>query len=292
MPVPRGLPVVDHHCHLSPHGDGVRAVERFRAAGGTHLFLATQNYEGTVPLSLDAYARQFETTGRLAERVRSEVGVRAYPVLAPYPIDLVGASSHLGPAAALELHRAALDLAGRWVREKKAVALGEVGRPHFEVPPDVASIVEQAFHHALEVARDVDCPVVVHSADLSPAGFVELADRAREVGLRPERVVKHYTRSRIAETSRGAVVPSYLARRELVREVVSTPGPWFLETDFLDDPKRPGAVLDLATVPRRAAAVVSQDPSSGAERLYVPFVESVERVYGWRPELNSEGTAV
>jgi len=292
MPLPRGLPVVDHHCHLSPHGDGVRAVERFRAAGGTHIFLATQNYEGTVPLSIDAYARQFETTGRLAERVFSEVGVRAYPVVAPYPIDMVGASARLGPSAALELHRAALDLAGRWVREKKAVALGEVGRPHFEVPPDVAAIVEQAFRHALEVARDADCPVVVHSADLSPAGFVELADRAREAGLRSERVVKHYARSRVAESSRGAVVPSYLARRELVREVVGTPGPWFLETDFLDDPKRPGVVLDLATVPRRAAAVVAQDPSSGAERLYVPFVESVERVYGWRPELNSEGTAV
>ena len=290
MPLPRGLPVVDHHCHLSPKGEGVRAAERFRAAGGTHFFLATQNYDATVPLSLDAYARQFETTWRLAQRVHEEVGVRAYPVLAPYPIDLVGATSHLGPGPALDLYRAALDLAGRWIREKKAVALGEVGRPHFAIPETVLPVVEQAFRYALAVARDSDCPVVVHSADLSPDGFRELAERAREVGLRPERVVKHYTRSRLEPGSTGGVVPSYLARRDLVREVAAAAGPWFLETDYLDDPKRPGAVLDLATVPRRAVAI-AQDPALGVEKLYVPFVESVERVYGWRPEIGPEGSA-
>src|SRR5208282_5280646 len=106
----------------------------------------------------------------------------AYPVLAPYPIDLVEASARLGPLAALDLHRAALDLAGRYVREKKAVALGEVGRPHFPVPEEVRQVVETAFRHALEVARESDCPVVVHSPDLSVDGFVELADRAREAG--------------------------------------------------------------------------------------------------------------
>jgi len=290
MPLPRGLPVVDHHCHLSPRGEGVRAVERFRAAGGTHLFLATQNYEPTVPLSLDLYARQFETTCRLARQVQEEVGVRAYPVLAPYPIDLVSASKALGADTALDLHRAALDLAGRWVREKRAVAIGEVGRPHFAVPDSVTAVVEQAFRHALAVARESDCPVIVHSADLSVDGFRELAERAREAGLRPERVVKHYTRSRLEPGASGGIVPSYLARRDLVREVVAGTGPWFLETDFLDDPKRPGAVLDLATIPRRAAAI-AQDPALGAERLYVPFVESVERVYGWRPEIGPEGSA-
>lgn len=288
MPLPRGLPVVDHHCHLSPYGDGVRAVERFRAAGGTHLFLATQNYETSVPLSLDAYVRQFEATWLMARKAHEEVGVRVFPVLAPYPIDLVESSAKLGVPAALELHRSALDLAGRWVREKKAVALGEVGRPHFPVSEDVAVAVDEAFRHSLEVARDSDCPVVVHSPDLTAEGFRELATRAGEAGLRPERVVKHYARRRLAPGSGGGVVPSYLARRELVREVADDPGPWFLETDYLDDPKRPGAVLDLATVPRRATAI-AEDPQRDPDLLWVPFVETVERVYGFRPEVGPEG---
>lgn len=290
MPLPRGLPVVDHHCHLSVKGEGVRAAERFRAAGGTHLFVATQNYEATVPLSLEAYDRQFETTCRLARQVHDEVGVRVYPVLAPYPVDLLAAAAQLGPEPALDLHRSALDLAGRWIRERKAVALGEVGRPHFAFPESLTGAVETAFRHALTVARDSDCPVVVHSADLSVEGFQELAERAREAGLRPERVVKHYARRRTKPGTTGGVVPSYLARRDLVGEVADDTGPWFLETDFLDDPARPGAVLDLSTVPRRASAI-AENPAHGADRLYVPFVESVERVYGWRPEIGPEGSA-
>jgi len=266
----------------------VLAAERFRAAGGTHLFLATQNYEESVPLSLEAYARQFEVTRGLAQKVLEEVGVRVYPVLAPYPVDLVGASARLGASAALELHRSALDLAGRWVREKKAVALGEVGRPHFPVSEEVSAAVEDAFRYALEVARDSDCPVVVHSPDLTPEGFVELSERARDAGLPPERVIKHYARSRVDPESRGGVVPSYLARRELVREVSNDPGPWFLETDYLDDPRRPGAVLDLATVPRRAVAI-AEGGDQGTDLLWTPFVESIERVYGWRPEVGPEG---
>jgi TatD-related deoxyribonuclease len=275
--------VVDHHCHLSPSGEGVSAARRFRKAGGTHLFLATQNYEPAVPRSLDDYRRQFETTERLAERVREEAGVVVYNVIAPYPVDIIRAGAVLGLPAALELHCAALDLAGSWVRDHRAVALGEVGRAHFAVPPDVGTTIDAAFRHALEVARDVGCPLIVHSADLDADGFQELAARAKEVGIAPGRIVKHFARSRIPPGERSGVVPSYLARRELVHQVKADPGSWLLETDFLDDPARPGAVLDLATVPRRALAIAEE--SGGADRLFVPFVESINEVYGWRPEV-------
>jgi len=289
VPIPPDLPVVDHHCHLSPSGEGVEAARRFRAAGGTHLFLATQNYEPEVPRSLVAYERQFATTEALAARVRSEAKVVAYPVIAPYPVDLVDAVATLGSDAAIELHRSALDLAGRWVRDRRAVALGEVGRPHFAVPDEVARAAETVLDHAFEVAKESDCPVVVHAAELGGPELSELADRARRAGLRSERVIKHYSRTRVLPEARHGTAPSYLAGRELVREVLQDPGPWFLETDFLDDPRRPGAVLDLATVPRRARALAERTPEL-AEALRVPFVESIERVYGWRPELvASEG---
>jgi predicted urease superfamily metal-dependent hydrolase len=70
--------------------------------------------------------------------------------------------------------------------------------------------------------------------------------------------------------------------------VLDTPGPWFIETDFLFDPKRPGAVLDIATVPRRAAAVALLG-TEAAERLRIPFESSIEKVYGVRPRVAPEG---
>jgi TatD-related deoxyribonuclease len=282
--LPPGLPVVDHHCHLSPSGEGVRAAERFRAAGGTHLFLATQNYAAGAPGSLDDYRTQFETTVALSEKVRAEAGVVAYPVLAPYPVDLIELVARLGRRAAVELQCGALDLAARYVRDRRAVALGEVGHIHFDAPPEAVAAEDEVLRHAFAAARDADCPAVVHSADLDPAGYRALAEEARAAGLPPHRVVKHYARSRWSADERAGITPSYLARRETVRAAVADPAPWFLETDFLDDPRRPGAVLDLATVPRRATAIAADGPAA-AERLWVPFVRSVEEVYGWRPEV-------
>ncbi len=276
------LPVVDHHCHLSPVGDGVQAAARFRAEGGTHLFLTTQNYAGDVPLRLDDYREQYVTTERLAERVRAETGVVVYVVLAPYPVDLLGAIDRLGPAAALELHQQALELAGKWIRERRAVALGEVGRPHFPTDPRAAPVIDEALGHAFRVARESDAPVVLHTEELDAPAYQALASMARRAGVDPSRVVKHYARSRVDPDRRDGIAPSYLARRPLVRTVLDDRAPWFLETDFLDDPRRPGAVLDLATVPRRAQEL-AREGRERFERLAVPFVESIERVYGITP---------
>lgn len=280
MPLPADLPVVDHHCHLSPTGEGVAAARRFRRAGGTHLFLATQSYEPVAPTTLEGYRAQFETTEKMGRAIRADSGVVVYPVVAPYPWDLVPAVERLGREAAVRLHFEALDLAGQFVRDGRAVALGEVGRPHMPVPEPIADAASAVLVHALEVARDVGCPAVVHSEDLDAAGYRRLAEVAGQVGLPTHRLVKHYARSRIARGDAAGVVPSYLARRELVRQVVDDPASWFLETDFLDDRRRPGAVLDLETVPRRAAQIAAGGAAS-LERLRIPFEESVRAVYGF-----------
>jgi TatD-related deoxyribonuclease len=284
VPLPPDLPIVDHHCHLSPGGEGVAAAQRFAAAGGTHLFLATQNYERGPPMSLEQYSEQFATTIELAARVERECGIRCYSVLAPYPVDLLAQVEQLGREKALELQQAAMDRAGHEVEEGRAVAIGEVGRPHFAYPAEVDEIVTAVFHRALEVARDAGCPAVVHCEELDAAGFRALAAQAASTLFPVQKLVKHYHRTRLAGPEYAGLTPSYLARRELVNEVLGTPGPWFLETDFLDDPRRPGAVLDLATVPRRARAV-AEASSQGLDRLRIPFVDSVSAVYGFTPEV-------
>ncbi|HEV8050751.1 MAG TPA: TatD family hydrolase [Thermoplasmata archaeon] len=282
MTLPPDLPVIDHHCHLSPNGEGVAAARRFRAAGGTHLFLTTQSYSPGPIVDLATYESQFATTERLASEIRTATGVVAYLVVAPYPVDLVRASESIGLPAAAELQRSALDLAGHLVEEGRAVAIGEVGRPHFPVSEAISVAAEEVFRYALGVARDVGCPAVVHSEHLEGPGLVALARLAAAEGFPLGKLVKHYQRTLVGPEYRTGIVPSYVARRELCAESLPSEGPWFWETDFLDDPARPGAVLDIETVPRRARAVADRDPDE-VERLRIPFVSSVEQVYGVRP---------
>lgn len=289
-PWPSDLPIVDHHAHLSAGGDGIAAVRRFAAAGGTHLFLASQSYGAGPPLRVSEYREQFDETERLARTATAATGVVIYPVLAPFPVDLRHQAEKLGAGPAAELQSSALDEAGRRVVQHRAVAIGEVGRFHFPVEEALVRAAALTLEHALGVARDAGCPALVHSEDLTAEGFRGLAALAASAGLPAHRVIKHYARSVVPTGETGGAVPSYLARREVVAGALGQPGPWFLETDYLDDPRRPGAVLDLATVPRRAAAVAAQGPEA-IERLRIPFVESVRKVYGLEPVAPASGTS-
>lgn len=287
MALPADLPVVDHHCHLSPGGEGVEAARRFHREGGSHLFLTTHNWNHQPLRSVDDYRAQFESIETLARRIQSETSISTSLVVAPYPVDLLPEADALGLDRAVELQEEALELAGRWVRDHRAVALGEVGWPHFAVEEPIRAASRKVFQRALEVARDAGCPAVVHSEDLTPEGYRQLSAIARSVGLAPDRVVKHYARTYIPFADRSGITPSFLARRAEVVQALDDPGPWFLETDFLDDPRRPGAVLDIATVPRRAKAIAREHPDR-IDRLRLPFVTSVEKVYGFTPPPRQE----
>lgn len=283
MTLPAGLPVVDHHCHLSPAGEGVDAARRFYREGGSHLFLTTHNWDRSPLLTAADYGRQFETMEALGHRIQTAGVGRVSLVLAPYPVDLLPLAESIGLDSAVDVQIEALDLAGARIREHRAVALGEVGWPHFPVSKEIGEAARRVFRHALEVAHDVECPVVVHCEDLDADGYRDLSMQAKAAGVAPETVVKHYVRTYVPPEGRFGITPSFLAKKDAVTAALHDPGPWFLETDFLDDPRRPGAVLDIATVPRRAAAVDREQPEL-AGRLRIPFVESVQAVYGFTPE--------
>ncbi|MFZ0830920.1 MAG: TatD family hydrolase [Thermoplasmata archaeon] len=290
MSLPADLPVVDHHCHLSPGGEGVEAARRFHREGGSHLFLTTHNWDHRPLRSVADYQAQFESIEQLGHRIRSETPVTTSLVVAPYPVDLLGLADALGLAKAVEIQMQGLDLAGQWVRDHRAVALGEVGWPHFAIAEDRGTAARGIFRHALEVAHDVGCPAVVHCEDLTPEGYQSLSEVARATGLAADRVVKHYARTFVPATARSGVTPSFLAKKECVAAALDDRGPWFLETDFLDDPRRPGAVLDIATVPRRAAQIARDHPGL-LDRLRIPFVESVQKLYGFTPVRRAETSA-
>jgi TatD-related deoxyribonuclease len=283
-------PIVDHHCHLSDRPEAIDAARRFERAGGTHLFLATQRYAGAPLRSADDYRRQFETTEAIARRVEGSTGLRVYCVVAPFPPDLVDLARDVGLAEAERVHEGALRLAGQWAADHRIVALGEVGRPHFPVPPDVSAASERLFLTALTVARDAGVPAVVHSEDLDPAGYGGLATLAARAGLALPRLVKHYARHYAPPPERHGVTPSFLATRPLASASLADPGPWFWETDYLDDPARPGAVLDLATIPRRVGQLLGSG-SAAVERLHIPFERSFEAVYGFTPTVPPERPA-
>ncbi|GIR00304.1 MAG: hypothetical protein CM15mP9_0070 [Methanobacteriota archaeon] len=106
-----------------------------------------------------------------------------------------------------------------------------------------------------------------------------MADRA---GLAREKLVRHYAPPRVDESYTHGITPSVLAGSGSIEELMSTfessSHGFMLETDYMDDPRRPGAVLGPKTVPKRTRQLL--EAGLDEEILYNTHVDLPERIYG------------
>jgi TatD-related deoxyribonuclease len=71
--------------------------------------------------------------------------------------------------------------------------------------------------------------------------------------------VKHYADASVLPAENLGIFPSVIAKGDHVREAASKGTRFLMETDYLDDPRRPGAVLGPTTIPKRTAALLREE---------------------------------
>ncbi len=248
------MAIFDNHIHLRASFKGVEAAKAFEKAGGTAILLTHSPYPETPITRADDYRAAYGLTLSMADAVRAATRLQVFVALGPYPVEFIHLRETLGEASAVDAMTGAIDLAAKYVRERKAVAFGEVGRPHFPVSPDIVRACNGIVAYAMAQARGLECAVVLHTEDPTPATFAEFAAMAMRAGLDPRYVVKHHSTpfTRLADTA--GLVPSILAKENLAAEALRGGPRFLLETDYIDDPSRPGAVLGPATVPKKTKA--------------------------------------
>ncbi len=279
-PSRHAFPVLDNHCHLDRQGEYLGAVQAFWAAGGTHLNVVHKPDFASLPTNKEGYRRALAATCDMVDEINTGTSVRAFATVSPHPVDLVKhVDGGMTVEAAEALVRDGIDAAAELVEEDRAVALGEVGRPHFQVPEEVMEAADRLFEHAMDLAKDLSCAVVIHSESTTPEVCAGIAGRARRVGLPLDRVVKHYSPPLVLPKENHGLMPSVLASRRFVREAAGKGDRFMLETDFLDDPRRPGAVMALTTVPKRSYGLLN-DGSLDEELLHGVHVHWPKVAYG------------
>ncbi|MFB6103057.1 MAG: TatD family hydrolase [Haloplanus sp.] len=267
-------PVLDDHLHLDPDaGRGMEAVRDFRRLGGTHLLVVNKPswHLGVEAESGADFRTVFDRTLAVVADADDLLPGRAWPVLGVHPglISRLVDDRGCSPAEARDLMQAGLDVAAEYVREGRALAL-KSGRPHYEVSDAVWDASNAVLRHALGLGADLDCAVQLHTEESTD--LPEIAAWAEERGLPADHVVKHYA----GPTLRGPT-PSVMCRKEWLREAAESGAPFLMETDFVDDPDRPGAVMGPKTVPRRVRWLLEEGYGDAVHRAHV---ETPEHVYG------------
>ncbi|MFP4142109.1 MAG: TatD family hydrolase [Thermoplasmata archaeon] len=273
------IPIFDNHVHLQERGDNVKAVKRFERAGGTHLILSHLPYHDLREWDEKGYEPIYERTVDLAERAMEETSVQIFVSLGPYPVDLVDLKDKVGVEKGEEILNEGMDLAVEYIEKGRSVALGEIGRPHFEVSDEVMDASNRIMKYGMELAADGDFPVVLHTESTTPEVCKEIGEMADMVGLPRKKVVKHYSPPLVNEEENHGLFPSILANEENIGEAIGKRNRFLLETDYLDDPKRPGAVLGIKNVPKKTKKLYKKGVLKESD-LWKIHKENPEEVYG------------
>ena len=285
------FPITDNHFHLDPRGKKWKAVAEFERSGGTHVILVSKPYFQYPYKDIKIYERIYETTIRLAREAQEKTNVKVFVVLGPHPADLTeNIKRGISLRASEDIMKNAIDLAARYVEEGLAVGIGEVGRPHYPVSRSVWNASNRIMEYAMKVAKDVNCPVILHTETATPKVFREISNIAKRAGIKLEKVVKHFSPPAIYPEENYGITPSVismdLALREAFNKLKSlNKGIGFMiETDYLDDPNRPGSVLGPRTVPRKTYALYDSGLID-EDDIYVVHKETPEKIYGVEIEI-------
>jgi TatD-related deoxyribonuclease len=271
--------ILDNHMHLRPEGENVQAVKIFCKAGGTHLVLAHIPYRDIQITGEESYKQAFDRTLKMAERVRSETSAKVFVTVGPYPVDLVHMVERMPLKNAQEVMMEGMDLAAALVEEGSVIAIGEIGRPHFPVPEDIMEASNEILSYGMKRAKEVESPVVLHTESATPGTFKELAEMADAAGLPRDKVVKHFCPPIVSEEENHGLFPSVIASKKNITVAASQGIRFLMETDYIDDPKRPGAVLGPATVPKTTRYMLQEELLTEEDLMNI-HKTNPERIYG------------
>ncbi len=273
------LPILDNHIHLQPSGRNIEAVLEFQKAGGTHLIFSHLPHKGLKVTMPEHFKEQFDITLNLAKMARKNTEIKIFVTLGPYPVQLIKLSERMPLSLAIGVMKAGMDIAAEHVKEGRAMALGEIGRPHFPVSDEIMEASNDIMKYGMELAKELGCAVVLHTESGTPDVCKELAQIAGSVGFPTKRLVKHYSGAIIEEKDNHGLFPSVLASKKNIEAAIKKGNRFVMETDYLDDSRRPGAVLGIKTVPKRTKALLEAGLLSSEDALVI-HKDNPEKVYG------------
>ena len=255
-------PIVDQHMHLDRTNLFLDAVADFSSSGGTGIMLVHKpSFSHTLPVDLEGYREVYSDTVSMADEVRREFGLEVGVVLGPHPVAWEKQIPELGIEASSELHLEAVSLALEYIDSGHAHCLGEVGRPHYPVREEIWERANDLLLEILSMASSSRTSVQLHVEENGHTTYNELSQLCMSSGISSERVIRHFAPPNVSADFTHGLSATVNVGKGSVETIVETAreakSPWGMETDFLDDNRRPGAVLGPKTVPKRTQELCS-----------------------------------
>lgn len=282
------LVYADAHTHSNPiHGLGMNVIaDKFRAKNGWFMAivgLAPWSY-GLDP-TVEGYLESFEIVLRECSIARQK-GLKVACIVGMHPSDLDKLVYKYGIKLneVLKLAYKVIDEVAKLCREGRIEGIGEVGRPHYRVDPVFVAASELVMVRAMEVAKDYGCILHLHLEQGNGVTVESIEKISRFIGISTDKIIFHHSRPGLLEyvVDKGyvATVPGVEA---VLRTVFSRYKPVYLiESDHIDDPRRPGVVVYPWQLVDNQLKLLKEDIVD-EEYLYKVNVDNIVKIYGVEP---------
>ena len=255
----------------------MEAVKDFKKAGGTHFVLCQYPMTSLV-IKEKSYRNCYLETLKMADEIRSKIDIGVFVTVGPYPVDYIRLIDKFEREVVIEIMKKGMDEAADICEEKQCIAIGEIGRPHFPVDKQMMNDSNDILLYGMKKASDVGVPVVIHTESTTPDQCKELVEMGKKSGLPADKIIKHFSPPLIKETENHGVMPSVLASNKNIVESLKKGTRFLMETDYIDDPRRPGAVLGPKTIPRRTIELKDKGLLN-YEQIYQIHKRNPEKTY-------------
>ncbi len=282
-------PILDNHIHLREDGLGISAAKLFEKSGGTDIVLVHVPNFSKLPETRSDIDDAYQKTLNMAEQVRSQTSLRVRVILGPHPATFVHQAESWvqeganGIERAKEVYWESIDAALQHCQNGRAVGLGEVGRPHWDVTAEIAEVSNELLSETMSLAAKESLPLQLHVEAGGADVYHDLGAIADKAGLKRDLLIRHHAPPDISEVTLDGLIPSVILGKNtlpvLLDQLHANKRGFMLETDYLDDPQRPGAVLGPRTLVKRTQAIAA-DPRVDDELLHRIHVGLPEEVYG------------
>ena len=280
--MPAKIPITDNHMHIDPRARGLEAVKEYKNAGGTHIILVSKPSWslGTIVKKPEDYHSVFIETIEIVSKI-NEIGVGAFPVLGVHPAEISKLTEYMELQEAAEIMKRGLEIASEYVEKGLAVGI-KSGRPHYPVDPEIWAASNEIMEYAFSLGKEQDCAVQLHTESVGEPELQDIAERARRAGIKMHRVVKHYSPPLVRVCEELGIFPGVICVKGAIEQALKEGVHFMMETDYIDDPERPGAVLGPKTIPKRTLKLME---TYGEEPFWTIHKDNPEKVYDIEIEL-------
>lgn len=280
----------DAHLHTNPvYGLGAEKIaKKFRKEGGWFLTLVAlpPHHYGFNDASQESYRKVLDLMVREAEVARREgLEVRVLAGFHPSEVDEY-LKRGLSKLEVYELSAKVFEVIGDYLKKGLINGIGEVGRQHYGTSPDRLVLSEIIMMKALELACDHECVVHLHLEQGGWATAYSIRRILEILSCKNSKIILHHVNYETGVWSSKLGLPATLPVKTSLEKILVTPGlnfeSFLVESDFIDDPKRPGVSAYPWDIPRFFNEKLEKKEIS-EELVFRLNVDNVARIYEVKP---------